>query len=52
MLTSRSGSSEDSVVDVSRIVTLDKRQLGDRAGALDFDTQIEVGLRFALDLAS
>ena len=48
---SRSGLSKDSVVDVSQIVTLDKRQLGDRVGALDFDTlsQIEAA---RLDLAS
>ena len=34
--------------------TLDKGQLGDRVGTLDFDAlaQIEVELRFALDLAS
>jgi len=48
---SRSGLSKDSVVDVSQIVTLDERQLGDRVGALDFDTlsQIEAA---RLDLAS
>jgi len=51
---SRSGLSKDSVVNVSQIVTLDERQLGERVGALDFDTlaQIEAGLRLALDLAS
>jgi len=51
---SRSGLSKDSVVDVSQTVTLDKGQLGDRIGKLDFDTldQIEAGLRLALDLAS
>ena len=50
----RSGLSKDSVANVSQIITLDKRQLGDRVGALDFDTlaQIEAGLRLALDLAS
>ena len=50
---SRSGLSKDSVVNVSQIVTLDKRQLSDRVSALDFDTlaQIEAGLQLALDLA-
>ena len=50
----RPGSSKDSVVDVSQTVALDKRQLGDRVGALDFETlaQIEVELRLALVLAS
>lgn len=50
----RSGLSKDSVVNVSQIVTLDKRQLGERVAALDHDTlaQIEAGLRMVLDLAN
>lgn len=50
---SRSGLSKDSVVNVSQIVTLDKRQLVERVGAIDHDTlaQIEAGLRLSLDLA-
>ena len=49
---SRSGLPKDSVVNVSQIVTLDKRQLGERVGVLDHDTlaQIEAGLRLVLDL--
>lgn len=49
---SRSGLPKDSVVNVSQIVTLDKRQLGERVGALDRNTlaQIEAGLRLVLDL--
>lgn len=48
----RSGLPKDSVVNVSQIVTLDKRQLGERVGALDLDTfaQVESGLRLVLDL--
>ena len=50
----RSGLPKDSVVNVSQIVTLDKRQLGERMGALDHDTlaQIDAGLRLALDLVA
>ncbi len=50
---SRSGLSKDSVVNVSQIVTLDKRQLTERVGTIDLDTlaQIEAGLRLSLDLA-
>jgi mRNA interferase MazF len=50
----RSGLSKDSVVNVSHIVTLDKRQLSGRVGVLDTDTvaQIEAGLRLVLDLAN
>lgn len=50
---SRSGLSKDSVINVSQIITIDKRQLNDRVVALDFDTlaQVEAGLRLALDLA-
>ena len=42
----------DSVVNVSQIITLDKRQLSERVGAADHDTlgQIDAGLRLALDL--
>ncbi len=49
---SRSGLPKDSVVNVSQIVTLDKRQLGEHVGVLDCDTldQIEAGLRLVLDL--
>lgn len=48
----RSGLSKDSVVNVSQVVTLDKRQLTERVGVLDHDTviQVEAGLRLALDL--
>ncbi|MEO1057493.1 MAG: type II toxin-antitoxin system PemK/MazF family toxin [Actinomycetota bacterium] len=50
----RSGLPKDSVVNVSQIVTLDKRQLGTRVGALDHDTltQIDAGLRLVLDLVT
>ena len=50
----RSGLPKDSVVNVSQIVTLDKRQLGERVGVLDHDTlaQIDAGLRLVLDLAA
>jgi mRNA interferase MazF len=49
----RSGPSKDSVVNVSQMITLDKRQLSERVGALDLDTlaQIDAGLRLSLDLA-
>ena len=49
---SRSGLPKDSVVNVSQIVTLDKRQLGERVGTLDHDTlaQIDAGIRLVLDL--
>jgi mRNA interferase MazF len=49
---SRSGLPKDSVVNVSQIVTLDKRQVAERVGAVDNDTlgQIDAGLRLALDL--
>ena len=48
----RSGLPKDSVVNVSQIVTLDKRQLAERVGSLDHDTlaQIDAGLRIVLDL--
>jgi len=48
----RSGLAKDSVVNVSQIITLDKRQLSERVGAVDHDTlgQIDAGLRLALDL--
>ncbi len=50
----RSGLPKDSVVNVSQIVTVDKRQLGERVGALDHDTlaQIDAGLRMVLDLVA
>lgn len=49
---SRSGLPKDSVVNVSQIVTFDRRQLGERVGVLDHDTlaQVDAGLRLALDL--
>ena len=49
---SRSGLTKDSVVNVSQVVTIDTRQLGERVGALDHDTlaQIDAGLRLVLDL--
>ena len=48
----RSGLPKDSVVNVSQIITLDKRQLAERVGSLDHDTlaQIDAGLRIVLDL--
>ena len=50
----RSGLPKDSVVNVSQIVTLDKRQLAERVGALDHDTlaQVDAGLRLVLDLVA
>ncbi len=49
---SRSGLPKDSVVNVSQIITLDKRQLSERVGPVDHVTlgQIDDGLRLALDL--
>ena len=46
------GLDRDSVVNVSQVVTLDKTQVGDRAGRVDFDTmrRVEVGLRLVLQL--
>lgn len=51
---SRSGLSKDSVVNVSQIITLDKRQLGERVGVLDHDSlaQIDTGIRLVLDLVA
>ena len=48
------GLSTDSVANVSQLVTLDKRRLAERAGAVDHDTldQIEAGLRLVLDLVA
>ena len=50
----RSGLPKDSVVNVSQIITLDKRQLGERVGALDHDSlaQIDAGIRLVLDLVA
>ena len=47
-----SGLPRDSVVNVSQIATIDKRQLGDAIGHLPGDVldQIDAGLRLALDL--
>ena len=44
--------SKDSVVNVSQILTIDRRQLGDEVGTLDIETmkQIESGLRRVLQL--
>lgn len=49
----RSGLAKDSVVNVSQVITLDKRQLGDRVGPVDHETlaQVESGIRLCLDLA-
>ena len=48
----RSGLPKDSVIDVSQVITLDKRLLGDRVGTLDVATldRVARGLRLALDL--
>jgi len=50
--TSRSKLSKDSVANVSQILTIDKRQLGEEVGSLDIETmnQIESGLRRVLQL--
>ena len=50
----RSGLPKDSVVNVSQIVTIDRRQLGGRVGMLDHDTlaQIDAGIRLVLDLVA
>ena len=50
----RTGLPKDSVVNVSQIITLDKRQLGQRVATLDHDTlaQIETGIRLVLDLVA
>lgn len=39
---------------IGTIVTLDKRQLGERVGTLDHDTlaQIDAGIRLVLDLVA
>lgn len=46
------GLGKDSVVDVSQIVTLDRRQMGERVGRLPIEylDQLDAGLRLALDL--
>jgi mRNA interferase MazF len=46
------GLDRDSVVNVSQVVTLDKNDLSDRAGALGGRKmdEVEAGLRLALDL--
>jgi mRNA interferase MazF len=48
----RSALSKDSVANVSQILTIDRRQLGDTVGSLDVETmnQIESGLRRVLQL--
>lgn len=47
-----SGLGEDSVVNVSQIVTLDRTQLTDRVGTADADTlrQVDAGLRLVLGM--
>lgn len=49
-----SGLDRDSVLNVSQVVTLDKTQLGERAGRLDADTmrRVEAGLRLVLQLSA
>ena len=49
-----SGLVRDSVLNVSQVVTLDKTQLGERAGSLDADTMrsVEAGLRLVLQLGA
>lgn len=51
--TTRSGLAKDSVVNVSQIVTLDKRQLSERVGPVDHETlaRVDSGMRLCLDLA-
>lgn len=46
------GLPEDSVANVSQVVTLEKTDLGDRLGALNRSTfrRVEAGLRLVLDL--
>ncbi len=50
--THASGLAEDSVVNVSQIVTLDRSQLTDRLGDADADTlrQVDAGLRLVLGM--
>ncbi len=52
MPASRSGRTNDPVLNVSQIVTLDTRQLDARVRALDHATmsQIEAGMRLVLEL--
>lgn len=47
-----SGLERDSVVNVSQVVTLDKTQVGDRAGCADAEVmrRVEAGLRLVLHL--
>ena len=47
-----SGLPKDSVINVSQIITLDKRSLDERAGHVTARTleQVEIGIRLALDL--
>ena len=46
------GLNRDSVVNVSQVVTLDKAQVGDRAGSADAEVmrRVEAGLRLVLQL--
>jgi len=49
-----SGLDRDSVVNVSQVVTLDKIQVGDRAGSVETGTMrlVEAGLRLVLQLGT
>ena len=49
-----SGLDRDSVIDVSRVVTLDKIQVKDRAGRVDADTmrRVEAGLSLVLQVGA
>ena len=49
-----SGLDRDSVLNVSQVLTLDKAQLGERAGSLDTATmrRVEAGLRLVLQLGT
>ena len=48
-----SGLGRDSVVNVSQIITLDRRELATKAGSLFLDTmrEVDAGLRLVLELA-
>lgn len=47
------GLAQDSVLNVSQVVTLDRTQLADRIGAVDTDVrrQVDIGLRLVLGMA-
>jgi mRNA interferase MazF len=52
--TEESGLDRDAVVNVSQVVTLDRRDLASKAGGLFLDTmrEVDAGLRLALDLGA